>query len=398
MRSHTGTFARLTFGVMLTTIVAGCVSTSAPDRTGLMTEASNVTADARQVTMRIDEFTGLWLGAVEWRADMIRSASDDPEVRRNALLWKINASSAMLRATGHNDPLIALMDAWTLVYQFKDYFESGQGADNFGDQIHIARELSVAAIQEIETVAVRISNTEGVANGRRIAADFAAREPIVNEYYLRRSVANDLVESLPTETRTAFASLGTITQTVESLSSRLTLYLAFLPKQARWQAEFMLEDPNTSGMLAGALEDVSSIDDTADRLADTLDHAVDDVLPETVEGIIEVLRAEVDAIEALVDSERELILNRLPEEYAEIFALVTEQREEALRRVEIKVDNVIAEVDQIAQRTLGDAEGLTRGTVDYAFERAVPYLIAAFFGLFILFLVYRLVPQRVRTD
>jgi hypothetical protein len=34
--------------------------------------------------------------------------------------------------------------------------------------------------------------------------------------------------------------------------------------------------------------------------------------------------------------------------------------------------------------------------VDYAFERATPLLIGAFFGLLILILVYRLVPQRVR--
>jgi hypothetical protein len=363
-----------------------------------MTEAANVTADARQLIMRIDEFTGLWLGAVEWRADMVRSASDDPDVRRNALLWKINASSAMLRATGHTDPLIAFMDAWTLVFQFKDYFETGHGAGSFGDQVHIARELSDAALLEMETVASRIATAEGVTRGRETAAEFAAREPIVNEYYLRRSVADDLVANLPAETRSAFASLGSITQTVESLSSRLSLYLAFLPKQARWQAEFMLEDPNTSGMLAGALEDVASIDATAARVADTLDRAVDDTVPTTVADLVTVLQSELDEIESLVNRQRQLVLEELPGEYEKIFEKVTEQRLAALAAVELKLDEALERVDDVVARSMVDAEGLTRGTVDYAFERATPYLIAAFFGLLVLILVYRLVPQRVRTD
>ena len=42
--------------------------------------------------------------------------------------------------------------------------------------------------------------------------------------------------------------------------------------------------------------------------------------------------------------------------------------------IEAKIDEVIVEVDAIASRTLDDAEGLTRGTVDYAFERATPML------------------------
>lgn len=386
--------------VLLTLGTTACISTSVPDRAGLA-NAANVEIDARQMIMRIDEFTGLWLGAVEWRADSIRAATDDKEIRRHALLWKINASSAMLRATGHSDPLIAFMDAWTLVFQFRDYFETGPGADNFGEHGYFARELSDLAIVEFERVASRIARGnggDGVATGRRTAAEFAAREPIANEYYVRRSVADDLVEGLPREARTAFAALGSITQTVESLGSRLSLYMAFLPKQARWQAELMLEDPNTSGMLAGALDDVANLDATADRVANTLDRAVDDTVPEAMTEIITVLREEIAAVQAMVRAERELILNHLPAEYEEIFRLVTEQRVQALDRVEDKIDDVVAEVDAIAGRSLDDAEGLTHGTVDYAFERATPLLIMAFFGILILILVYRFVPQRVRPS
>jgi len=286
------------------------------------------------------------------------------------------------------------------VFQFKEYFESGAGADNFGEHTYIARELSNLAIVEFERVASRIANTEGVVAGRQAAADFARRQPIANEYYLRRSVADDLADSLPEEAKSAFAALGSITQTVESLSARLSIYMAFVPKQVRWQAELMLEDPTFAAPLSGALEDVDGINEAATRIAAIVDDspALDNRLNDMVERVIGALQLEVAGLTEVVRAERELVLGKLPEEYEEIFGHVTQQRVAALEDVAGELERLVSQVDAIAARALTDADGVAQSTVDYAFARAMPLLIAAFFGLLILILVYRLVPPRVRTN
>jgi len=390
---------RVVLFVLLTMTVAigaACVSTNAPERTGLLAEAQNVTVNARQLIMRIDEFTGLWLGAVEFRADTIRAESSDADVRRAALIWKINASSSMLRATSHSDPLIAFMDAWTLVFQYKNYFESGEGADMFGDHTDLAWDLSDVALQEFERLAASVAQTAGVVRGRQIAAEFAAREPIANTYFLRRLV----IDGLPQETKDAFAALGSITQTLESLGSRLGIYIEHLPKQARWQAELLLEDPYLDTRLAGVLEGVDGINAAASQIAEIVEQspALDERLYEIVAQVIAALHEKIEGLTAVVQSERELILGKLPAEYEALFAHVTDQRLAALADVEAKIDEVVAEVDAIASRTLSDAEGLAHGTVDYAIGRVTPILILAFLGILILILVYRFVPQRVRVN
>jgi len=390
--------------VVLLAIVAAvgtaCVSTKAPERTGLMTQAENVTVNARQLIMRIDEFTGLWLGAVEFRADTIRAESTDADVRRAALIWKINASSSMLRATSHSDPLIAFMDAWTLIFQYRDYFETGAGAEMFGEHTQLARDLSAVAIQEFDRLAANIAQAEGVTNGRNIATEFAAREPIANTYFLRRSVVDELIEAVPQETKDAFGALGSITQTVESLSARLGIYIEHLPKQARWQAELLLEDPALDSRLAGVLDGIEDINTAATGIAEIVEQspALDDRLYEIVGLIVAALDVEVETLNNLIQSERQLVLDELPAQYADLFARVTEQRLAALDDVDAKIEQVVAEVDAIAGRSLDDVDVITRGTVDYAFARATPLLIMAFFGALILILVYRFVPQRVRAN
>lgn len=350
--------------------------------------------------MRIDEFASLWLGEVEFRSDTIRAESTDPDIRRAALIWKMNASSSMLRAASHSDPVVAFMDAWTLVFQYRDYFVGGAGADMFGDHTDLARDLSDVALQEFERLAASIANTEGVVRGRQLAAEFAAREPISNAYFLRRSVADELIGEMPQEARDAFAALGSITQTFESLSSRLGIYIEYLPKQARWQAELLLEDPALDSRLTRVLDGVDGINAATAEIAEIAGEspALDGRLYDIVDQVVAALHEEIQGLTEVVRSERELVLGTLPAEYEALFAHVTDQRLAALAALEIHIDEVIAEVDMIAARAMDDAEGLSRGTVDYAFERATPLLIMAFFGALFLILVYRFVPQRVRAN
>jgi len=381
-------------------IGSACVSTSAPSRSGLMASADNVTVDARQLTMRIDEFTGLWLGAVEWRADSIRAASEDPTVRLNALIWKINASTAMLRATSHSDPLIAFMDAWTLVFQFKDYFEDGAGAEMFGEHTDLARELSDLAMQEYERVATRIASTQGVGAGRQIAADFAVREPIANPYFLRRSVADDLVEGLPQETRSAFASLGSITQTVESLSSRLSIYMAHLPKQARWQAQLTLEDPRYAGMLDRADESISVVRETlvdiGKLVADS--PALDERFTLAVAGVVASLDDAVIELDQIVDGQRAQIEDLINDKQDEVTAFIQAERTAVLAETGRLVADVLASVETLRADTLADTNLLATETVELAYRRALRLLMILLAGMFVIVLVFRFVPQRVRAD
>lgn len=390
----------LALWTMIAIVATACISTKAPERAGLLAASANVTANARQLIVRIDEFASLWLGEVEFRSDTIRAESTDPDIRRAALIWKMNASSSMLRAASHSDPVVAFMDAWTLVFQYRDYFVGGAGADMFGDHTDLARDLSDVALQEFERLAASIANTEGVVRGRQLAAEFAAREPISNAYFLRRSVADELIGEMPQEARDAFAALGSITQTFESLSSRLGIYIEYLPKQARWQAELLLEDPALDSRLTRVLDGVDGINAATAEIAEIAGEspALDGRLYDIVDQVVAALHEEIQGLTEVVRSERELVLGTLPAEYEALFAHVTDQRLAALAALEIHIDEVIAEVDTIAARAMDDAEGLSRGTVDYAFERATPLLIMAFFGALFLILVYRFVPQRVRAN
>lgn len=392
------TLAALTLLVPVLAVAPACVSMQTPARSGLIAQTPNVVVDTRLVVTQVDELTGRWLRTVEWNADQIRAASTDAMVRRNALLWKANGSSAMLRATSHGDPLIDLLDAWTLVLQFRDYFDAGRGATMFGEHVAIARASADSAVQDIERVAERLATPDGVSRARRLARDFATREPIANDYFLRSSVAGDLVATLDEQDRDALATLGTLSQTVETLSPRISLYIDYLPRLARWQAELLLEDPAIDARLSGTIEGIEGIHASIAQLNSTLDRVVDSRLDQLMNRALTQITAEFDDVERMINAQRELLLGRLPQEYEAIFARVNDQRLAVFDQVDSRIDEALTRVDQVARRGLVSAETLSRDTVDYAFARAIPLLIGVFVGILILIVVYRVVPQRVRQS
>jgi hypothetical protein len=390
------TVAALTLLVPALAWASACVSMQTPARSGLIAQTSTVVVDARLVVTQVDELTGRWLRTLEWNADQIRAASTDATVRRNALLWKTNGSSATLRATSHGDPLIDLLDAWTLALQFRDYFDAGRGATMFGEHLAIARASADSAVQDIERLALRLATPEGVAYARGLARDFATREPIANDYFLRSSMAGELVATLDEQDRAALATLGALAQTVETLSPRIALYIDYLPRLARWQAELLLEDPAIDARLAGAVEGIEGINATVAHLSTTLDRTVDGRLDQMLNRALAQVTAEFDDVERLINVQRELLIAGLPQEYDAVFARINDQRLAVFDQVDSRIDDALSRIDQVARRGLGSAETLSRDTVDYAFARAIPLLIGVFVGVLILIVVYRLVPQRVK--
>ena len=64
---------------------------------------------------------------VETAADSIIDLSDDPEMRRRALVWKIYAIPEAQLAVFQLDPLVAALDTWVFAIQMRHYFETGGG-------------------------------------------------------------------------------------------------------------------------------------------------------------------------------------------------------------------------------------------------------------------------------
>ena len=97
------------------------------------------------VTAAVEELRDAVLGqsqeaseAIERAADTIAAQSTVPQVRINALEWKLVSSTELQSAALARDPAVALGDLILFTLQMQAFLTTGQGKDLFGPQQPIA--------------------------------------------------------------------------------------------------------------------------------------------------------------------------------------------------------------------------------------------------------------------
>ena len=392
----TGIRSRRVVALLLLTMTMGaCISTKPPNRTGLITAAPDVVESSRQIFMRLDEFTAWFLGAVEFRADQIRDRSGDPDIDLAGLVWKMNVTSAMLRATSHNDPLLSLLDAWVLSYQMQDFFTTGLGADDFGELTPIAVQLSDTVLQEIEGIANRIATAQGVTIGRQMVVAFASANPVVNNLFLRRSVASEIIATMPQSTRDAFAAVGAVTENLESLTARLAIYMDYMPRQARWQAELLLEQPRYSALIDEASDSMLALRSTIESIGDVVAEspALDEGFTDAVDGVVDALEQAVDELETLVDRQRRLIESVIADKQDQITGFVQSERIAVMNEANQTVLRVLDRVDALSQELIAEAGTMSEARVNQIYWRVLQLIGVAFFAALGILIASRLLPR-----
>jgi hypothetical protein len=182
---------------------------------------------------------------VERAADQIAGGSFDAAVRRNALLWKLNAIPAAYLAAEHADPLAMLVDLWALCAQQTAYFESGAGKDLFGAQQGVAVQASREMQREISNTAARFMKPEVLAFAQKEIGKWAANHPLQDHLFARPSIIAVLPEAFPNRPPGIFEALNTVQAELADAKGRLALQLDHLPRQARWQAELLADQIST---------------------------------------------------------------------------------------------------------------------------------------------------------
>ncbi len=356
---------------------ASC-STAPPRQTAFMSSVENVDITSTEVRLHAYGYAERFSADVERAADEILAGTEDADVKRNALLWKMNALPAMHVAVFQSDPLIGFLDAWTLTVQMRGFFTTGAGRDAFGPLQPIAVEASEALERRVGEVIASVTVSGDAPEGERIVRAWADSHPITTMEFLRETTADQFADALGQNQAGGLAVLGNLAMQATDMSERLKFYAAAMPKQIRWQSELVLLELLHEADVEGFLGNVGSIDRSAFRLAEFAD---------TVPALVGDQAA--FAVDALLASLREVNRQRI-----ETLEALTAERIAVMEQVG---NELIAMMDQavaIADSTLRRAPVAAGEVVDYAFRRALVLLALIFVGGLIFAFLLRLIWRR----
>ena len=338
--------------------------------------------------LRLRALVEPYSGSIVESADRIRAGTTNRAIRREALLWKIEAVPALREALFRPNPLVAIGDTWVLIWQMTDYFEKGRGKQALGAASPIAVATCRYLEGELAVVAASITRSGDVSHVRNFTMQWAAEHPIRHSIAARESTLSRALEREIQETFTAQEMVINIAAKLDDLSHRIDIFSAQLFDQSRWQAELFVMDlaedyqmeralplaENAVQSAAGAIKTLNRIIPPLEAALETV-NAAPATFAEERKTAIEILQQELTRTIQFAQMERIAALDHLTKErVAALTALHDYIREE--RRA------LMVEMKEVGQEVVDHA--LLRTA-----QMVAAILAASFVGVVVLLLITR---------
>ena len=342
-------------------LLAACAGVSGGgSRTALLSAADSETsalefrAVATKLAIRVP-------GLVELTGDRMLARTFDPELRRRALLWKLDGTAAFQQALFRSDPLGAAVETWTLAIQVQDAVESKDLRDTFGNLQPIAQEgaRSITAAIEAETRFI-VRRPEGYTRLKEFVTEWAHGNPISLPFSTRPSIQPLLAQIASSQQLGLMEAFGSVTASVADLNTKLDIYAASLPKSIRWEAELAAIDASRTDTGRLALATLQSANGVLGR-ANTL--LSNEGMKELSGAAVSSLRGERVAVLADIDRQRIDTFQRLGQERAAVLSGIDGQRIATLADLDAKIARGLEGAERMRAQTMTDVEGMLTRTL-----------------------------------
>jgi len=223
-----------------------------------------------------------------------------------------------------------------------------------------------------------------LTRARQRVAAWAEAHPIEAGLSGRESVDAELIRQTEQSDLGTQASVKAIAENLGDITARLDSYNAYMPKEARWQAELLLSDLSRDRDIRSAMSSLAVLSRTTKG---SVEH-----MPELIAQAHGAVRADVEGqrlgFQAFLQEERVQALDSLNQERIATMADVRGERLaatadlraerqivlDALHNEQVAVMN---ELQDTSERTLQDFDAKARGLIDHFFLRALELVLLA---------------------
>lgn len=328
--------------------LSGCslISIKSPEKPLTTTELN-----ARVLT---HEYSTHFITSVAQTADQISAASDDQEVRLNALRWKIAAAGASEHAASQMAPTLSLLDTWALSVQMRDFLAVGAGQKLFGAQQPVAVALAVSLAQETEDVARKLNTPEDFTAQQRFINDYASAHPLTGLDFARASLVDLWARQTGGQVK-LIDTLGTVPEAMAQAGDLVRMYGDNVPSQVLWQAQLAAQESGLSGPeLQDALHQLNDRIAKLSEMANAAPGRFSDIARETRERFDTSWKELVHAI----NDSSELLANSANTERQEVVKAVDAERTAATADAQRLASQLLKEAAEEARRLLLEAVAL----------------------------------------
>ncbi|PTX42181.1 hypothetical protein C8P64_2598 [Christiangramia gaetbulicola] len=363
-------FLILVFGIQ------GC--TAQKNKKSVGPGGGEIEISQQELSSTMNDFFYRFERSITESADSIMKASPDPAVDKEALIWKMNSIPVANTAIYNSDPFLGYIDMAVFTYQMKLYFEKGAGRDLFGQQQDIAIGTVDSLWEDLLDIGRSLVPDNDISEGTRIVTNFAEQHPLTSSYFVRQSTI-PLMTKIQNAEKVTFKRLAEdMSQSLDQMRAQLGSYMEVLPKQVRWESEFLIDNALTNAELNNRFDSISNL---LKRTVLVLESSSDLIDNQRVAAFKDISGERIAIIQAL-RQEREIILEEFKKERAIILAELSEQ-------INTQREASFKDLNALTNQSIDATFNRTEDIIDKLFWRTLILISILFVLIFIGLLLYK---------
>ena len=359
--------------------IVGCGSVSR--ESVLMQNIEDAKMNSMELGIRINEAGSRYSLEIENSADKIMAATKDAGIKKNALLWKLYGIPALLKSVSIQDPLASGTDIYVLIAQMRQFFENGNGKDLFGKH----QQIAVDAVKRMEKEFFNIASEfrDSAVTTKSNIDEWVKNHHIEDIRFNRISTVTAAAKELSQKKSGLTSSVGDMVTSINNLQDKLTLYADFIPKQARWQAEYMMYELIPDSLNKDVFGKINSLTGSIESIGGFIENSP---------GLISSVRQKIMQD---INIQRIATLELLKEERKTILEAVTSERIKTLNEINRQRVETLNGMNKLAGNTV-TSSGIM--LIDVA-DKILIRLVILLFITFILGLVFmRFAKSRMKLN
>ena len=333
-----------------------------------------------ELRTRMQELSVICAGIIEKSGDEIIALTNDPAVKRKALLWKMNSIPAVYKAFYNPKPLLAMLDSWALSLQMKQFFKSEAGQKAFGKWHIYGWDAAVLMETQMVELVKLMSPAGDISLAENFIQSWSDDHPIQIPFFVRESMVPLLSSGSAEKALSAFQAAAKLPYQLDDIANRFAIYGDYLPKQARWQAELLWSDLGVHEKVETLNAELTTVTQVLQQVGDVVEKSPDFIADER-SAVLEVFRNErletlsavnKQRIETLdtINQQRIETLDFLTREKTAIIDALENERKIVLEVLESERHSVLNEVESMGNRIVQDAIKELDKLIDHFFLRA----------------------------
>ncbi len=375
----------LSMTTLLIFVFAGC-QTLPRDSKVMKQGAPGLKVSAAELRIRVQALAIPFSGVIADAADEIMAKSPDQNVRRQALLWKMNVIPALFTAIFQPEPAVAALDVWAFCVQMVDYFDEGPGKEVLGEYHYIALDAAQQLEARVINLARSMTYTGDISKGESAINSWVAEHPIQSPLFYRESVVKEFADLIAESDLTALAAVGKLTVGMGDLAAWLAVYSEYLPNQARWQVELLLMESNARGGIDVQVEELAMLSESLERVIPIVEKSPEFVSRERA-AALKALREERVATLKSIDEQRAATLESIDLQRVSTLEWFAQERIAIIAALRQERIHATKDMEAISHRIINTGLMSTEGLIDHFFLRTAQLLgglliIAVIIGIF----------------